>query len=110
MKFAVLERKLNMEIPEIAKRDLKKAIEFYRKFHWGEEFKNITKVNIEIPKVMTNLGHLIALVYLSPKAGKKDYFIHVFKPPFPILAGSKDPDRLWILGGFFKIEEEGIIK
>jgi len=110
MRLSDLEEKLGMEIPELAKKDIKKAIEFYRKFHWGKEFEKITKIEIEVPKTLIGLGHLIAVIYLSPKGESEDFYIHVFKPPFPVLAGSKDPDRLWIVGGYYKIEEEGIIK
>jgi hypothetical protein len=111
MQLQELEQKLNIEIPEEVKKDLKKAIEFYKKFHWGEEIKEIQKIKIEVPKTIISLGHLVGLIYLSSKEGKKDLYVHIFKPPFPILGASKEKkDNLWILGGFYKIEKEGIIK
>ncbi len=110
MRLGDLEKKLNIELPEEVKKDLRKAIDFYKKFHWGEEFKEIKKVDIEIPETMIGLGHLVGVLYISNKGGKNELYIHTFKPPFPILAGSKEPDRLWILGGIYKIEKEGIIK
>ncbi len=109
-----IEERLNVEIPEEIRKDLKKAIEFYKKFHWGKEIDKIQKIDIEIPKIMTALGHVIGIIYLSEKPDK-ELFIHAFKPPFPILAffeskevlGNKN--YLMILGGNFKIRKEGII-
>ncbi len=109
MNLREIERKLNMIIPEEAKKDLKTALRFYRKFHWGDEFKEIKEFNIKIPKVVFTLYHLVAFIGITQKGGEEDFYIHVFKPPFPILAGSKNPDRLWILGGNYRIEEEGVI-
>lgn len=116
MNIKELEKKLNLKIPMEAQKDLKKAINFYKKFHWGDEFKNIEKVEIKLPKAFFGLGHLIGIIYMTHKAKEEDFYIHVFKPPFPILIGGEcekeilgNKNILLGLGGFFEIKEEGII-
>ncbi|MFH8038915.1 MAG: hypothetical protein QXJ14_02800 [Candidatus Aenigmatarchaeota archaeon] len=110
MRIDDLEKKYGIVIPDDAKEDLHKAIKFYRKFHWGDEFEAIRKIQLDIPKAMFAMGHIIGLIYLAQKKGKEDVYIHVFKPPFPLLLGGKNQrDIILVIGGNFRVEEEGII-
>lgn len=101
-----MERILGAEIPPEARRDLEKAWEFYRKF-WRRSPSRALAVDLNPPGALAEMGDLVAVVYVRGKGTPKAY-IHVFKPPFPILAEGNG--RLWIVGGGYEVDSKGIIK
>lgn len=100
-----MERILGAEIPEEAKRDLKKAWEFYRKY-WKRDPEKIRPVDLSPPRAVAEMGDLVAVVYVRGKRTPRAY-IHVFKPPFPVLA--EGGGKLWILEGGYEVNEKGIL-
>ncbi|MCF6192661.1 MAG: hypothetical protein L3J76_05990 [Candidatus Hydrothermae bacterium] len=104
----IIEHILGAELPPEARKDLATAWEFYRKYYRREPVK-IRKVDLTPPRVVSEMGDLVALVYFRKEGRKVLPYIHVFQPPFPVLAASKDPDRLHILDGDFEVSEHGIL-
>ena len=110
MRLRDIEKKLQVEFPEDVRKEILEAIKFYRKVNWGREADKIKKVHIpDPPKVSVKIGDLIFLGYISKKSGKREVYVHVFKAPFPMLLTDKEGKGLFIGGGDFKVEEEGII-
>ena len=95
--------------PAEVRKDIREAMRFYREVNWGKDPEGLKGVRLPRPRTMVKVGHLVALVYLSDKGGDVDLYVHAFKPPFPILAASRRPDQLWIVGGGYRIQEEGIV-
>jgi len=101
-----------------AQRELKKAFEFYEKFHWGIPSRRIIEAELEIPTAdargvrhMVALGYLRGLIYQSAKEGeKKDQnYIHALEPVLPLLCTDEDGLRLFIVGGDYRVEPRGIV-
>lgn len=101
-----------------AQRELRKAFEFYEKFHWGIPSRKIIQTELEIPKAdaqgirhMVALGYLRGLIYQSTKEGeKKDQnYIHALEPALPLLCTDEDGLRLFIVGGDYRVEPRGIV-
>ena len=80
-----------------------------------DEFILAENVHVKFTDVFTDLGYLAAVVYISKKGDSKhpEYFFHSFKNPLPILATCAENDGegkgLFITGGKFRIEADGII-
>ena len=88
------------------------SILLYKKFHWGNGPKYLDKIKIktrEIPKVLVKLGELEAVIYKAKKGDKRDKYIHKFKKVKPILTTDRKGSRLYIIGGNYKVDEDGII-
>jgi|Deesub1362A_J573_1020465.scaffolds.fasta_scaffold01612_14 hypothetical protein len=108
-----IERKLGIILPKEAKRDIKKAIEFYKKFNWGKEITEIQITSREIPNILSKIGDALFLGYMSDKSGKWEPYVHVFQPVFPVIyvpPEMKNGVNYLILKGEFYFEKEGIMK
>ena len=101
-----------------AQEQLKKAFNFYEKFHWGIPSRKVIETELEIPTAgrdgirrMVALGYLRGLIYQSTKEGeKKDQnYIHALEPVLPLLCTDEDGLRLFIVGGDYKVEARGIV-
>jgi len=63
------------------------------------------------PATLVKLGDLQSLVYRSDKwEGKEHPYEHKFKKPLPILASDPEQKQLWIIGGRYEINPEGIVR
>lgn len=102
---------------EDAVRELKKAFEFYEKFHWGIPSRKVIETAYELPtedrdgfRHMVALGYLRGLIYQSTKEGeKKDQnYIHALEPALPLLCTDEDGLRLFIVGGDYRVTARGI--
>jgi hypothetical protein len=62
-----------------------------------------------IPEVLVHMGELRALIYSSDRGtpGIKRSYIHFMEKP-PILACNPQGDRLYVLGGRYRITRRGI--
>lgn len=88
------------------------VIDMFRKFH---DFlpSGVDPVEVEtrtIPKILAALGRLEAVVYRSDKWGRPmTSYIHKFKAKDrPLLCTNADGTQLYIVGGSYKIEADGI--
>ena len=105
-----IEQALGMKLPKETRKDIRKAIEFYRKFNWREP-ERIEILRMELDKDIHSLykmGEVLALIYMSDKSGEPTLYVHAFQPPFPGFYG-KGENTLIIYGGKFFIDEEGIM-
>jgi hypothetical protein len=89
------------------------AEEAYRDFHWGDDPD--ATIESEIPDVqpgdvLSVLGELTRVDYLTTKRGEKAIFWHPFQAPRPLLASTVDDHpRLVVVGGGYTIEPRGIV-
>ena len=105
-----IEQLVGMKLPREARKDIRKAIEFYRKFNWREP-ERIEVLRMELDKnlhALYKMGEVIAIIYMSDKDGEPVLYVHVFQPPFPGLYG-KGENTLIIHGGKFFLDEEGVL-
>jgi hypothetical protein len=89
----------------------KKAVKFYREFHWGRKPKRITRAEVATaPATLVKLGELQNVTYTAKK-GKDPIadYTHDFEVPRPVLAADPETRRLHVVGGDYKIEERGIV-
>lgn len=114
------ERKISEdELLEMLPQDeLRKAIKFYKEFHWGIPMDKMIAVDKpEVPNSMVFLGYLRGVLYQTTKKddGKDTFYFHSFSPdkkdkfPFPILACDASARQLFIVGGRYHIEGRGIV-
>ena len=92
----------------------RRAIDFYRKFHWGREPKRIRKVELAPrPSELVKLGVLEAVTYSAKKGGSKlaDYIHHFGETgkKRPVLAADPRSRRLHIVGGEYDVKAAGIV-
>ena len=105
-----IEQALGMKLPKETRKDIRKAIEFYRKFNWKEP-ERIEVLKMELDKdlhALYKMGEVLAVIYMSDKSGEPVLYVHAFQPPFPGLYG-KGENTLIVHGGKFFIDEEGIM-
>ena len=88
------------------------GMKLFGKFH-GFEAGRVTNVqiNTKIPGQLVQIGVLKEIVYHSDKdsPGKLKRYLHDFKKPFPVLCTDVKGNRLFILGGGYKVKAEGIV-
>lgn len=98
--------------------EIKKAMQLYKTFHWGvEPDKQYRAKQILLDKsdTLMDIGYLAALVYITMKGDSKhpEYFFHTFKQPLPTLStlamDGNNGKGLFVTGGKFRIEADGII-
>jgi hypothetical protein len=101
-----------IRLTEKERKMLEKALDEYTKFHWGvDPDKIFVADDVKVPKVVYMLGYLKAVIYTTKKQGDEgetDY-IHYFKKPLPILCADVNGNQLYIVGGGYKVKEEGIV-
>lgn len=92
---------------------LKKAIEFYKDFHWGDHAEKLVKKDMSpVPTVGVKLGKLDAVVYSTHKNGERATWEHEFGEEGgrrPDLVMDVDNKRLHIVGGDYNVEPRGIV-
>lgn len=93
---------------------LERAREFRRSFHWGRPARGVRRANVApLPRMLTKLGSLEAIVYGTHKAGDGySHYEHAFGEEGgkkPDLAVDVDNGRLHIVGGSYRVEERGIV-
>jgi hypothetical protein len=94
------------------KKEMLKAIKFYEDFHWGLIPDKIIKIKAKIPPDrLVGLGYLRAVVYEAIKGDSKipEMFFHPFEKHFPILASDEKGQALFVCGGNFYTNADGII-
>lgn len=100
---------------EDLKREIVKALKFYEAFHWGiQSDKQGYEKHILLDEndVLCEIGKLRAVVYETRKGEDmkaSEFWFHSFNVPFPVLSTTSIGKGLFISGGKFKIEENGII-
>ena len=105
---------VRIKISKQARRELKKVLDDYNKFHFGFEATKLYKVKkFKVPDRMFMLGMLKLLVYETRKKGdiKNTLYIHKLSSPYPVLAADRmgKGAQLFILGGSYSVEERGIV-
>jgi hypothetical protein len=96
-------------------RDLDRAIQLRRDFHWGLEPDAIIDLPaIVVPKTTVVLGFLKQVGYITAKAGDKDpvLYVHDFdEPNLPLLLGDPKTQNIFIhrYKSKFRIKPEGIV-
>lgn len=90
--------------------DVQRAIDFRREFHWGIPAKRVTRRRVSpAPKVLTELGELVAVTYRTRKRGESaQFFEHEFEGRRPRLAMDIKNKRLHVVGGDYTVKAEGI--
>lgn len=94
-------------------RQVKRAADFYENFHWGERPEKVI-VGADVspePDVLSNIGTLVNITYLTSKGGEKAEWTHDFGEEGgkrPKLAVDSENNRLHIVGGDYKVTERGI--
>jgi hypothetical protein len=87
------------------------VIEMFRRFHDFDPGEVSAYNYDQAPRVVACLGELEAVVYKSDKwDGRRRSYIHKFKASDrPLLATDEAGERLYIIGGSYRIKEDGII-
>jgi len=92
---------------------LKRAMERYKEFHWGDEADRVVRKKIsKPPRVAVKLGKLVSVAYETHKGGEHATWEHEFgedggkRPDLVMDAASK---RLHIVGGSYDVTPDGII-
>lgn len=94
-------------------RGLERAAARYREFHWGDSATET--IDAKIPDIRAGdslfvLGELVRLDYTTHKDGEEATWWHAFQAPRPLLASTcTSQPRLCIVGGGYKIREQGIV-
>jgi len=107
-----------------ANRELAKALDTYRGFHWGKiPQEAYVYPDIKLPKpvkvagrskpcrVFNVLGEITGIVYRTTKGkdGEPVLYVHSFDDPFPLLATDNGRKQLFVFGGGYTIEDRGIV-
>jgi hypothetical protein len=96
------------ELKPVAKPPKTKAARAYAAFHWGDVVDEKINAMIEFPESMYVKGVIQAIEYRTHKGGKKsEIFVHDFGTPRPLLCNKGA--ALYIVGGRYRIKEEGIV-
>lgn len=87
------------------------VIEMFRRFHDFEPGEVSAYEYDQAPRLVACLGELEAVIYRSDKwDGKNRSYIHKFKTSDrPLLATDESGKRLYIIGGSYRVKEDGII-
>jgi hypothetical protein len=76
--------------------------------HWPDHILRIPCMRV-IPRVLVHVGELRGLIYASDRGrrGVKRTYVHFMEHP-PILACNPRGDRLYVVGGRYRITRRGI--
>lgn len=90
--------------------DVQRAIDFRREFAWGIPAKRIKRRRVSpTPKVLTELGELVSVVYRTRKRGEPvQFFEHEFEKHRPRLGMDIRNRRLHVVGGGYTVTPDGI--
>lgn len=82
----------------------------FQRFHWGNAPKRGRTVTVaKRPRVLVEIGELVAVTYRTSKGGtRRDDWIHEHSRPRPRLAYDAETGALHIVGGAYRITEDGI--
>ena len=87
---------------------VQQAKDLYSDFS-GHDPKGSRKVKLRNPKAGFVIGKLDGVLYTAVRDGKKEKYIHEFKPSAaPNLVSSFDGHNLYIIGGKYTFRETGI--
>lgn len=94
---------------QIQKRDIQNANRLYRRFRQFAPFQTLRMdCRRIIPPVVSHLGSLVGIIYRSAKGdGKSNAYIHFMEKP-PLLVSNPEGNQLYIVGGNYKVTENGI--
>lgn len=101
-----------MKTSAIDPSELKKALDFYRKYSGLEPGKGVVVDVPSPPKISVIVGELISVTYAAKKSdtgGRKQHFVHKFGRTKPLLLTDKKGRYLFIAGGGFEVNERGIV-
>ena len=88
---------------------LREAIERFTGFR-AQPPKSIRRERIPTPgRVVFELGELLMVGYATVRAGKRYNYRHDFGKARPLLVASSDGRHLFILGGGYKVTNDGIV-
>ena len=90
---------------------LRQAHSLFREFHAfapGPVF--VARCERTAPRVLVRLGRLKGLIYSSDRGqcGRPRTFVHFMESP-PVLASNPEGNRLYILGGRYRVTRHGIV-
>lgn len=92
-------------------RRLARLAKMFKDYHGFEpgQVKTV-RINTRIPTELVQIGTLQEIVYHSDKddRGRLKRYLHDFKKPYPILCTDVSRQRLFIIGGKFRVKAEGI--
>lgn len=90
--------------------DAKRASARYKRFT-GHEPEELGRVNIPaMPKVVSCMGALTAVIYETVRDGKTEKYIHKFKSAdAPLICVSPDGKQIVLVGGNYTWTERGIV-
>lgn len=92
---------------------LKRAVDFYSDFHWGDEPDKLVRKKVSRPpKAAVKLGKLVSVAYETHKGGEHATWEHEFGEEGgkrPDLVVDVDTKKLHIVGGDYDVRPEGIV-
>lgn len=89
-------------------RRVKAAMKRFQAFT-GMPAESYAEVKIPLVDVAIEVGQVEAIAYNTVRDGKKERYLHKFKPSArPILAASHDGKTLLLIAGDFEFTERGI--
>lgn len=87
---------------------MQQAKDLFQDFR-GDEPQSLKRAKLRNPKTGLVIGKLDGVLYTTVRDGKKEKYIHKFKPSAaPDLVASFDGRNLYIIGGKYSFEETGI--
>lgn len=91
------------------KKRIEKAIKLFQDFT-GHDPEYIDKVKLPVHDTALAIGHCDGILYSTVRDGRKEKYIHKFKPGSrPVLAVSFDGKQLYLLAGAYKFTDRGIV-
>lgn len=90
--------------------DVRNAASLYTRFT-GHTDVNVAKVLIpNMPKAAVEVGTIDGILYTTERDGVIEKYIHRFKKSAkPTFAVSPDGKQIFVIGGFFKFGDRGIV-
>lgn len=89
--------------------DVKKARKLFKSFT-GHSAEEMYVVDVPQHRVVVAVGHVEAIAYRTVRDGKRERYIHEFRPKSqPILAAAPDGSQLYLIGGSYRFTDAGIV-
>lgn len=93
-----------------ASRDIRDAANLYEDFSGHEADVLARMPRPKFPAILVAVGECDGILYTTVRDGKREKYIHEFKPHAkPTLAATPDGSQLFLLGGAFTFTERGIV-
>lgn len=90
-------------------KDVEKARRLFKSFT-GHDAREMYVVDVPHHRVVTVIGHVEAIAYRTIRDGKRERYIHEFRPESqPMLAAAPDGSQLYLIGGSYRFTDAGIV-